>query len=119
VYFALYLVRKLKSHRILTGSAAKSTDATATAMLFPANAGLNFRTDELTHDTYLIDTGATLSIVHCNSKTTLFAPLLKGADGQPISSWDLLQKLSNSRANSFLPSFCKLLWQVPFWALTS
>jgi hypothetical protein len=30
---------------------------------------------------------------------------------------DLFKNLSNSRANFFLRSFCKPLWQVPFWAL--
>jgi hypothetical protein len=95
------------------------TCATATAMHFPANARIIFLTDELTHDRYLVDTGATLSIVPCTSKTTPSGPLLKGADGQPIPSWGFGLKLSNFRENFFLRSFCKPLWQVPFWALTS
>jgi hypothetical protein len=92
VYFTLYLVRKLKSHRTLTGSAATSTHANATAMLFPANARLIFFTDELDRDRYMVDTGATLSIVSCNSKTTPSDPLLKGAGGQPIPSWGFVIK---------------------------
>jgi hypothetical protein len=60
-------------------------------MLFPANARLIFLTDELTRDRYLVDTGATLIIVSCNSKTTPSGPLLKGADGQPIPSWGQFQ----------------------------
>ncbi len=48
VYFTLYLVGKLKSRRTLTGSAAISTQAIATAIHFPANAGLIFLTDKLT-----------------------------------------------------------------------
>jgi hypothetical protein len=90
VYFTLYLVRKLKRRRTLTGSAAISTHATAMAMLFPAIAGLIFLTDELTCDRYLGDTGATLSIVPCNSKTSPSGPLLKGADGQHIPSGQAL-----------------------------
>jgi hypothetical protein len=81
VYYPV-LGHKTKSRRTLTGSAATSTHATATAMLFLENAGLVFLTDELTHDRYLVDTGATLSIVPCNSKTTPSGSLLKGADGQ-------------------------------------
>jgi hypothetical protein len=77
VYFTLYLVGRLKSSRTLTGSVAISTQANAIAMLFPANVGLIFLTDELTRDRYLVDTGATLSIAPCNSKTTLSGPLLK------------------------------------------
>jgi hypothetical protein len=113
------LVGKLKSRRTLTSLAATLTHATATAMHFPANARLIFLTDELTRDRYLVDTGATLSIVPCTSKTTPSGPPLKGAHGQPIPSWGFVQKLSNSMANFFLCSFCKPLWQVPFSALIS
>jgi hypothetical protein len=58
-------------------------------MHFPANAGLMFLTDELVFgwDRYLVDTGATLSIVPCNQNSSPSGPLLKGADGQPIPSW--------------------------------
>jgi hypothetical protein len=61
-------------------------------MHFPANAGLIFLTDELTNDRYLVDTGATLSIVPCYQNSSPSGPLLKGADGQPIPSWGLLKK---------------------------
>jgi hypothetical protein len=59
------------------------------AMHFPANAGLMFLMDELVFgwDRYLVDTGATLSIVPCNQNSSPSGPLLKGADGQPIPSW--------------------------------
>jgi hypothetical protein len=92
VYFTLYLVGKLKRRWTLTGSAATSTHDTATAMLLPANAGLIFLTDELSHDRHLVDTGTTLSVVPCNSKPTPSGPLIKGADGQPISSWGFVEK---------------------------
>ncbi len=68
------LGRKTKSRRTLIGSAATSTHANATAMLFPANARLIFLTGGLTRDRYLVDTGATLSMVPCNSKTTPSGP---------------------------------------------
>jgi hypothetical protein len=58
-------------------------------MHFPANAGLIFRTDELT-DRYLVDTGATLSIVPCTANSSPSGPLLKGEDGQPIPSWGFI-----------------------------
>jgi hypothetical protein len=66
------------------GSAANPTHTTATAMHFPANAGLIFLTDELTNDRYLVDTGATRSIVPCSQNSNPSGPFLKGADGQPI-----------------------------------
>jgi hypothetical protein len=87
-------------------------------MHFPANARLIFLTDELTHDRYLVDIGATLSIVPCTSKTNPSGPLLKGRMDNQSPRGDLL-KLSNSMANFILHNFCKPLWQVPFWALTS
>jgi hypothetical protein len=69
-----------------------STHATATAMHFPANAGLMFLTDELTNYRYLVATEATLSIVPCSQNSSPSGPLLKGADGQPIPSWGFIQK---------------------------
>ncbi len=78
VYFTLCLVGKLKSRRTLTGSAVTPAHATATAMHFPANAGLIFLTDDLTHDRYLVDTGATLSIVPCIPKPIHLAPCSRG-----------------------------------------
>ncbi len=74
-------------------------------MLFPANAGLIFLTDELTHDRYLVDTGATLSIVSCNSKTTPSGPLLKGADGQPIPSRGFVKKTVQFQGKLFSSQF--------------
>jgi hypothetical protein len=47
-------------------------------MHFLANAGLIFIGDELTNDRYLVDTGATLSIIPCTSQTDSCGPLLKG-----------------------------------------
>jgi hypothetical protein len=71
--------------------------ATATAMHFPANAGLIFLTDELTNDRYLVDTGATLSIIPCASSTSPSGPLLKGTYGLPILSWGFIKNCSVSR----------------------
>ncbi len=86
MHSALYLFGKLISRRTVFGSADTHTHATAMAMHFPANAGLIFLTDELTNDKFLVDTGATLSIVPCSKNTNPSGPLLKGADGQPIPS---------------------------------
>jgi hypothetical protein len=61
-------------------------------MHFPTNAGLIFLTDELTNNSYLVDTGATLSIVPCNQNSSPSGTLLKGADGQPIPSWGFIKK---------------------------
>jgi hypothetical protein len=94
------------------------THTTATAMHFPANAGLIFLTDELTNDRYFVDTGATLSIVPCNQNSSPSGPLLKGADGQPIHSWRFIKKLCNFKANFSHPVSCKPPWPVKFWALT-
>ncbi len=58
-----------------------------TVMHFLENAGLIFLTDQLTNDRYLVDTGATLSIVPLASNAGPSSPLLTGADGQLIPSW--------------------------------
>jgi hypothetical protein len=72
------LVGKLVCRQTIFGSVANPAHATATVMHFPANAGLIFLMDDLTNDMYLVDTGATLSIVPCNQNSSPFAPLLKG-----------------------------------------
>jgi hypothetical protein len=92
VHSTLFLVGKLISRQTPLGSMAFSTHATATAMHFPANAGLMFLTEKWTNDRYLVDTGATFSIVSCNQYSSQSGPLLKGADGQPIHSWGFIQK---------------------------
>jgi hypothetical protein len=62
-------------------------------MHFPANAGLIVFTDELANDRiFLVDTGATLSIVPCKSNSDPSGPLLKGAKGLPIPSWGFVSK---------------------------
>jgi hypothetical protein len=66
-------------------------------MHFPANAGLIFLTD----DRYLVDTGATLSIVPCMSNAGPSDPLLKGADGQPIPSWGFISKIVQFQGKLF------------------
>ncbi len=65
-------------------------------MHFPAKERLIFLTDELTNDRYLVDTGATLSIVPCNQNFSPSDPLLKGADGQPIPSLQFQGKFFTS-----------------------
>ena len=101
----LYLFGKLNSRRTLTGSAAVPAHATATAMHFPANAGLIFLMDELTNDKYLVDTGATLSLFPCTSKNPPSGPLLKGADGQPIPSWGFVSKTVQFHGKLFTSNF--------------
>jgi hypothetical protein len=105
MHSALCLFGKLISRRITFGSAATHTHATATAMHFPANAGLIFLTDELTNDRYLVDAGATLSIVPCTKNSSPSGPLLKGADGQPIPSWGFIQKTVQFQGKLFTYSF--------------
>jgi hypothetical protein len=84
---------------------ANPAHATATMMHFPANAVLIFLTDELTNDRYLVDTGATLSIVPGNQNSSPSSPLLKGADGQPIPSWGFIQKTLQFQGKLFTSSF--------------
>jgi hypothetical protein len=74
-------------------------------MHFPADAGLIFLTDELTHDRYLVDTRATLSIVPCTKNSNPSHPLLKGADGQPIPSWGFVKKTVQFQGKLFTSSF--------------
>ncbi len=63
---------------------------------------LDFLTDKLTNDRYLVDTGAPLSIVPCNQNSSPSGPLLKEADGQPIPSWGFIQKTAISRQNFYI-----------------
>jgi hypothetical protein len=117
----LRLVGKLKSSRSFTGSPAMPAHATATAMHFPANAGLIFLTDYLNNDRYLVDNGATLSIIPCPSSTSPSGPLLKGVNGLPIY---LLLGIHHkncpvSRQTFYFQFFCEQLLLVPFWALIS
>jgi hypothetical protein len=108
VHFPVFLVGKLKRRQNLTGLVANS-----------ANAGLIFLTKKFTNDRYLVDTGATLSIVPCTSNAGPSGPLLKRADGQQSPIWISFKKTSNYRASFSQPGFCKPQWQVPFWALIS
>jgi hypothetical protein len=78
VHSALFLVGKLICRQTIFGSAAFPTHATATAIHFPANAGLIFLTDELTNDRYLVVTGATLSIVPCYQNSSPSSPSQRG-----------------------------------------
>jgi hypothetical protein len=61
-------------------------------MHFPTNSGLIFLTGGLTNDKYLIDTGATLSIIANNSNYKPPGPLLKGANALPIPFLGFLTK---------------------------
>ncbi len=72
---------------------------------FPANAGLIFLTDELTNDRYLVDTGATLSIVPCTSNAGPSGPLFKGADGQPIPLWGFVSKTAQFQGKLYTARF--------------
>jgi hypothetical protein len=62
-------------------------------------------TDKLANDRYLVDTGATLSIVPCNHNSSPSGPLLKGADGQPIPSWGFIQKTVQFQGKLFTSTF--------------
>jgi hypothetical protein len=72
----------------------------------------------MTNDRYLVDTGATLSIVPCSQNSSPSGPLHKGAEEQSIPSWGFIQKTVQFQASFLQQPFGKLLWLVPFWALT-
>jgi hypothetical protein len=74
-------------------------------MHFPANAELIFLTEEVTNDRYLVDTGATLSIVPNSQNSSPSGPLLKGADGQPIPSWGFIKKAVQFQGKLFTSTF--------------
>jgi hypothetical protein len=99
----LHLVRKPKSCRAFTGSAAMP--AHPTVMYFPANAGLIFLADKLSNDRYLVVTGATLSIIPCASCTSPSSPLLKRANGLRIPSWEFITKFAQFQGKVFTSSF--------------
>ncbi len=77
-----------------------------------------FLTDQLTNDRYLVDTGATLSIVPCNQNSSPSGHLLKGADGQPIPSWGFIQKTVQFQGKLFTSTFLQAAVQALFWAVT-
>jgi hypothetical protein len=118
VYFALFLVGKLIRRQTPFGSAAFPTHATATAMHFPANASLIFLTDKSTSDRYLVDTGATSSIVPYNQNSSPSGPVSKEQMANPSPLGVLFKKLFKFKANFLHQLFCKPLWPAPFWALT-
>jgi hypothetical protein len=97
--------KELVCRRTIFGLAANPAHATATAMHFPANAGLIFLIDELTNDRYLVDTGVTLSIVPCNQNSSPSGPLLRGADGQTIPYWGFIKKTVQFQGKLFTSSF--------------
>jgi hypothetical protein len=87
-------------------------------MHFPANTGLIFLTDELTNDRYLVDTGATLSIIPCNQNSSSSGPLLKGADGQPIPSWGFIKKTVQFQGKLFTSTFLQAAVAGPILGMT-
>jgi hypothetical protein len=76
----------------------------AIAVHFPANAGLIFLTDKLTNDKFLVDSGATLSIISCSSNSTPSRPLLRGENGKPIHSWGFTTKTVQFQGKMFTSS---------------
>jgi hypothetical protein len=99
------------------GSATMPAHATATAMHFPADAGLIFLTDKLTNDRYLVDTGAILSIIPCASNANPSDPLLKGANGLPIPPWGFITKTVQFQSKLFTYSFLQAAVAGPIGAL--
>ncbi len=95
----------------LGGNAAH---ATATAMHFPADAGSIFLTDELTNDRFLVDTGATLSIIPCSSNSTPSGPFsreqMENKSPLGVSSPNLSSTKANVHFQFFASSCC---WSHP------
>jgi hypothetical protein len=79
--------------------------ATATAMHFPVDACLIFLTDKLTNDRFLVDTGATLSIIPCSSNSNPSGPLLKGANGKQIPSGGFITETVQFQGKMFTSGF--------------
>ena len=77
----------------------------ATAMSFPTNAGLIFLKDDLTGDSFLFDTVATLSIIPHNAKASPSGPTLNGANGLPIPTWGTISKIVRFQGKTFNHSF--------------
>ena len=96
----MQLSRKLKSPSS-PHSPADSKVHVATAMSFPTNAGLIFLKDDLTGDNFLVDTGATLSIVPHNSNESPSGPILNGANGKLIPTWGFISKVVQFQGRSF------------------
>ena len=60
---------------------------------------------KISKDNFLVDTGATLSIVPHNSKTSPSGPILNGANGLPIPTWGYISKVVQFQGKSFKHSF--------------
>jgi hypothetical protein len=74
-------------------------------MSFPTNAGLLFLEDQISKLSFLVDTGATLSIVPHNSNASPSGPILNGANGKPIPTWGYISKTVQFQGRSFQHSF--------------
>jgi len=74
-------------------------------MSFPTNAGLLFLKDTLTGDNFLVDTGATLSILPHNAKDRPSGPTLNGANGLPIPTWGTVTKFVQFQRKTFKHTF--------------
>ena len=89
------LVGKLESRQPKKLAAVKdplNVIATATAMSFPTGSGLIFLKDQISGKDFLVDTGASLSILPHKSTDPPSGPRLSGANGLPIPAWGFSQR---------------------------
>jgi hypothetical protein len=75
--------------------------------------------DELMKDRYLVETGATLSIVPSTSIADPSGSLLKGADGQPIPSWGFVSKTIRFQGKLFTAKFLRAAVAGPILGIDS
>ncbi len=66
--------------------------AAANANAFSCRGWFDFSHRRLTNDRFLVDTGATFSIIPCSSNSNPSGPLLKGPNGKQITSWAFITK---------------------------
>ena len=67
--------------------------------------GLIFLQDSVSHQQFLVDTGAAVSVFPHRSSAASSGPLLSGADGKPISAWGKVTKKLNFGLHTFIVSF--------------
>ena len=67
--------------------------------------GLVFLQDQVTKQKFLVDTGASVSVLPHSAGTAATGPPLSGADGKPIASWGKVTKKLFFGAQSFFCSF--------------
>jgi hypothetical protein len=90
---------------------------TATAMSFSHGSGLMFLRDSYNKLNFLVDSGASLSIIPFSSTQMPLGPKLLGANGASIHTWGFQTKTVKIGTNTFEHEFLLAKVAIPFLGL--